>query len=64
MQLGPTSAMSEAIAISRSWRSSRIPSSSVVSENPEVKKPIEPTLLSTQSFRMRGATWRGTALTA
>src|ERR1019366_9039525 len=40
MQLGPTSAISELIAISRSSASRRIPSSSDVSENPDVKNPI------------------------
>ena len=64
MQFGPTSAISELSARSRSSFSRRIPSSSEVSENPDVKNPIEPTWFATQSFKIRGAIWRGTALTA
>jgi len=60
MQFGPTSAMSEADASAFKSASSLMPSSSVVSENPEVKNPMPRTWLSMQSFRMRGATCRGT----
>ena len=40
MQLGPTSAMSDSRAVARNSPSSFTPSSSPVSEKPEVKKPI------------------------
>ena len=64
MQFGPTSAISDSAAVARSSRSSLTPSSSPVSEKPEVKNPMPLTPAATQSLRMRDAIWRGTALMA